>query len=154
MLVRMLAYLRAAWDTATPTPKIQLGFFAEEGWGPAVKNYADSSGLALCRGTWQATTPRKTLAICFKNGLGVQTDYAEAMSWFVEAAAHGNSNAENQLGWMYQFGQGVKPDDARAVTWYRMSADQGNRRGIDNLHAFEEVLYTAALDCGKLPILL
>jgi len=76
----------------------------------------------------------------FQNGLGVQTDYAKVMSWFVEAAAHGNSNAENQLGWMYQFGQGVKPDDARAVTWYRMSADQGNRHGIDNLNAFKEVL--------------
>jgi hypothetical protein len=62
------------------------------------------------------------------------------MSWFVEAAAHGNSNAENQLGWMYQFGQGVKPDDARAVTWYRMSANLGNRRGAINLDAFKNVL--------------
>ena len=76
----------------------------------------------------------------FQNGLGVQTDYAKAMSWFVEAAAHGNSNAENQIGWMYQFGQGVKPDDARAVTWYRMSADLGNRRGAINLDAFKNVL--------------
>lgn len=76
----------------------------------------------------------------FQNGLGVQTDYAKAMYWFVEAAAHGNSDAENQLGWMHQHGQGVEPDDAKAVTWYRMSADQGNRRGIDNLCAFKEVL--------------
>jgi len=76
----------------------------------------------------------------FQNGLGVPTDYAKAMSWFVEAAAHGNTDAENQLGWIYQHGQGVEPDDAKAVTWYRMSADQGNRRGIDNLDAFKEVL--------------
>ncbi len=62
------------------------------------------------------------------------------MSWFVEAAAYGDSDAENQLGWMYQYGQGVEPDDAKAVTWYSMSADHGNRRGIDNLHAFKEVL--------------
>jgi TPR repeat protein len=62
------------------------------------------------------------------------------MSWFDEGAAHGNSDAENQLGWMYQHGQGVEPDDAKAVTWYSMAADQGNRRGIDNLDAFKEVL--------------
>ena len=52
----------------------------------------------------------------FQNGIGLQTDYASAMSWFVEAAARGNSNAENQLGWMYQYGQGVELDDARALT--------------------------------------
>src|ERR1700722_3982682 len=62
------------------------------------------------------------------------------MLWFDKAAAEGNSDAENQLGWMYQFGQGVQPDDARAVTWYRMSADLGNRRGARNLDALENVL--------------
>jgi TPR repeat protein len=72
--------------------------------------------------------------------MGVQTDYAKAMYWFVEAAAHGDSDAQNQLGWMYQYGQGVEPNDAKAVTWYSMSADQGNRRGIDNLDAFKEEL--------------
>jgi len=25
------------------------------------------------------------------------------MSWFVKAAAQGNSDADNQIGWMYQF---------------------------------------------------
>jgi TPR repeat protein len=68
------------------------------------------------------------------------TDYAKAMFWFDKAAAEGNSNAENQLGWMYQFRQGVEPNDAKAVTWYRLSADLGNQRAANNLHAFEEVL--------------
>ena len=76
----------------------------------------------------------------FQKGLGVPTDYAKAMAWFDNAAAQGNSAAENQLGWMYQFGQGVQPDDAKAVSWYRMSADLGNRRGADNLDAFKNVL--------------
>ena len=56
----------------------------------------------------------ENIGYMFQNGLGVQTDYAKAMSWFVEAAAHGNSNAANQLGWMYQFGQGVKLDDTQS----------------------------------------
>jgi TPR repeat protein len=72
----------------------------------------------------------------FQNGIGVPTDYVRAMSWFVEAAAHGNSNAENQLGWMYQHGQGVEPDDARALTWYQLAADQGNIHGKRNLEDF------------------
>src|SRR6266853_3466135 len=75
-----------------------------------------------------------------EEGWGQPKNYAEALSWFYKAAAQGNSDAENQLGWMYQFGQGVQPDDAKAVTWYRMSADLGNRRGADNLDAFKNVL--------------
>jgi TPR repeat protein len=39
-------------------------------------------------------------------------------------AAKGNSDAENQLGWMCQFGQGVQPDDARALRWYQLSANR------------------------------
>ena len=76
----------------------------------------------------------------FQNGLGMPTDYAKAMAWFDKAAAQGNSDAENQLGWMYQFGQGVQPDDAKAVTWYRMSAGLGNRRAARNLDLFKNVL--------------
>jgi TPR repeat protein len=131
-------YLRAAGHGNSDAEN-QLGFFAEEGWGQP-KNYAEALAWFYKASEHGSNDAEENIGYMFQNGLGVQTDYAKAMSWFVEAAAHGNSNAENQLGWMYQFGQGVKPDDARAVTWYRMSADQGNRRGIDNLHAFEEVL--------------
>jgi len=58
------------------------------------------------------------------------------MSWFSKAAAQGNSMAENQLGWMYQFGQGVKIDNARALTWYSLAAEQGNLQGKNNLQIF------------------
>jgi len=72
----------------------------------------------------------------FQTGLCVTIDYAKAMSLFVEAAAHGNSLAENQIGWMYQYGQGVREDDARALTWYGLAADQGDPQGQNNLEAF------------------
>jgi TPR repeat protein len=62
------------------------------------------------------------------------------MSLFVEAAAHGNSDAENQIGWMYQFGQGVAEDDARALTWYGLAAAQGNTQGQNNLQVFTDDL--------------
>jgi hypothetical protein len=76
----------------------------------------------------------------FQNGTGVPRDYAKAMSWFDKAAAQGNSEAENQLGWMYQFGQGMEADDARALTWYQLSADQGNTHGKNNLQALTDDL--------------
>jgi hypothetical protein len=72
----------------------------------------------------------------FQHGTGVPTDYAKALHWFYKAAAQGNADAENQLGWMYQFGQGVQQDDDKALAWYRLSADQGNIHGKNNLQAF------------------
>jgi hypothetical protein len=62
------------------------------------------------------------------------------MYWFNKAAAHGNSDAENQLGWMYQFGQGVATDNARALTWYGLAADLGNIRGQNNLQTLTDNL--------------
>jgi hypothetical protein len=62
------------------------------------------------------------------------------MSWFNKAAAQGNGDAENQLGWMYQFGQGVETDNARALTWYGLSADLGNVQGKNNLQSFTDDL--------------
>jgi TPR repeat protein len=62
------------------------------------------------------------------------------MVWFVKAAAQGNSDAENQLGWMYQFGQGVKVDNARALTWYGLAADQGSVQGSNNLQILTDNL--------------
>jgi hypothetical protein len=58
------------------------------------------------------------------------------MAWYYKAAALGNGNAENQLGWMYQFGRGVEQSDAEAVAWYRLSADQGSTDGKNNLRDF------------------
>jgi TPR repeat protein len=34
-------------------------------------------------------------------------DYAEAMVWFLKAAAHGDAVAQNDIGLMFQNGQGV-----------------------------------------------
>ena len=72
----------------------------------------------------------------FQNGEGAPTDHAKARYWFYKAAAQGNGDAANQLGWMYQHGQGVEEDDAKALAWYRLAADQGNVHGKNNLQAF------------------
>jgi hypothetical protein len=70
----------------------------------------------------------------------VRTNYVQAMSWYQKAAAQGNSKAENQIGWMYQFGQGVASDNARALSWYGLAADLGNLQGKNNLQILPDDL--------------
>ena len=76
----------------------------------------------------------------FQYGTGVARGYDKARAWYYPAAFQGNSDAENQLGWMYQFGQGVQQNDAEAIAWYTLSAQQGNGHGQNNLQALNEDL--------------
>ena len=41
-------------------------------------------------------------------------------------AEQGNADAQNRLGWMYDYGRGVPQDDVEAAKWYRKAAEQGN----------------------------
>src|SRR5258708_12799704 len=50
----------------------------------------------------------------------------EALSWFYKAAEHGNNNAEENIGYMFQNGLGVPTDYARAMSWFDKAAAQGN----------------------------
>ncbi len=60
-------------------------------------------------------------------------DFAEAMKWYKQAAASGDSVAELRLGAMYDAGRGVPQDHAEAVKWYRKSAEQGLAAAQHNL---------------------
>ena len=52
-------------------------------------------------------------------------DYEKAMEWYQKAAAQGNANAQNNIGYMYLHGFGVKQDYAQAMEWYQKAAAQG-----------------------------
>lgn len=43
----------------------------------------------------------------------------------VEAAENGSSEAQSNLGHLYQKGVGVVQSDVEALRWFRMAADQG-----------------------------
>jgi serine/threonine protein kinase/WD40 repeat protein len=62
----------------------------------------------------------------YENGVGVETNYAEAARWYREAADRTNAYAQIHLGWMYEYGLGVNTNYAEAVHWFHKSADQGN----------------------------
>jgi uncharacterized protein len=60
-------------------------------------------------------------------------DYATAMRLFRPLANHGNAEAQNNVGVMYEKGQGVSQNHTEAVKWYRKAANQGNALAQSNL---------------------
>ncbi|MBO7051556.1 MAG: SEL1-like repeat protein [Prevotella sp.] len=55
-------------------------------------------------------------------------EYDKALKYFRKAANANYDEAQNALGYMYDYGTGVDKDDRQAVYWYRKSAEQGNAR--------------------------
>jgi uncharacterized protein len=60
---------------------------------------------------------------------GLEGPIFRALKWFRRAAAHGNPDAQNSLGQMYENGEGVQPDYVQAAHWYRKAAENVPDRG-------------------------
>lgn len=58
---------------------------------------------------------------------------AEAQKWLGLAAAQGNAQAADRLGWIYYRGNGVPQDYAEAANWYRRAAAEGNLDAMTRL---------------------
>jgi hypothetical protein len=63
----------------------------------------------------------------------IPQDYQEDIKWYKKAAEQGVTQAQNNLGWMYEHGQGVQLNFEEAAKWYKKSADQGNTSAQYNL---------------------
>jgi TPR repeat protein len=61
-----------------------------------------------------------------EEGWGQPQNYTEALSWFYKAAEHGNGEAQENIGYIFQNGTGVKTDYAQAMSWFNKAAVQGN----------------------------
>ena len=55
-------------------------------------------------------------------------DYKSAVSLWTPLAEEGDSEAQFNMGVMYDRGQGVEADPVTALKWYRLAADQGHCR--------------------------
>ena len=68
-------------------------------------------------------------------------------------ADEGDAEAQDSLGWCYEFGIGGAPqDDAEAVKWYRLAADQGNpsgRRILASCYEFGEGVPKDLIEADK-----
>ena len=72
------------------------------------------------------------LGVMYKKGKGVPQDYAEAASWYQQAAEQGNAKAMNNLGYMYASGSGVLQDFVLAYMWYNQAGANGINLGSEN----------------------
>lgn len=78
----------------------------------------------------------------YHDGLGVQRDYAEALTWFLRASVRGHAKAQANAGMMLYLGRGCVSDRVEAVKWLVLSAEAGEPKA------------QVALDkiSGKLPV--
>jgi uncharacterized protein len=60
-------------------------------------------------------------------------DQAEGFSIVSAAAKHGDTDAENALGYCYQYGAGTHVDLRKAVEWYKRAAAHGNLMAMKNI---------------------
>jgi Sel1 repeat len=77
--------------------------------------------------------PQYNIEHIYQSGVGVKRDYAQALAWYQRGASHGNSNAENQLGYMAEEGWGQPQNYAEALSWYNKAAEHGNAQAQENI---------------------
>jgi len=54
----------------------------------------------------------------------------DSFNSLLERAAHGEAEAQFQLGDMYDYGRDIPTDDSRAFQYYSMAAEQGHREAL------------------------
>ena len=64
------------------------------------------------------------LGTMYYKGIGVQQDYAKAVSWYEKAANKEYPAAQYDLGVCYYYGQGVSKNRDKAIELWRLSAEQ------------------------------
>jgi TPR repeat protein len=55
-------------------------------------------------------------------------NFAKSFPWFYRAALLGHTDAQAEVGWMYERGKGVSRDNKHAVIWYNKAAPSGNMK--------------------------
>jgi TPR repeat protein len=76
-------------------------------------------------------------------------DYAAAAHWYRRAADQGNSEAQNNVGWLYENGRGVAQDYGEAMRWFRLAAEQANAPAQANIGRLYENGRGVAQDYGE-----
>jgi TPR repeat protein len=60
----------------------------------------------------------------YEQGLGVNQDYEQAISWYTKAGEQGLGAAQHNAGMLYYNGTGVDQDYSQAFTWFEKAAQQ------------------------------
>ena len=73
------------------------------------------------------------LGLMYDLGLGVATNFEEAVKWYQLSANKGNADALNNLATMYAEGEGVERNASKAAKLYESAAQNGNFDALNNL---------------------
>jgi TPR repeat protein len=76
------------------------------------------------------------LGVVYRQGLGVERNYGEAIAWFRKAAKQGNPSAMFNLGASYYNGEGLPVDEKAAYGWFSLAAEAGSvpaQDGVERL---------------------
>src|SRR5450432_632069 len=65
------------------------------------------------------------LGVAYEEGIHVQQDVAEAVTWYRKAAQADNAEVQHHLGVIYEEGRGVARNFVQAAEWYRKAAALG-----------------------------
>ena len=80
-------------------------------------------------------TDEMFLAMSYACAWGAKPNGPEAIKWYKLAAEHGNAQAEEQIGALYEYGLEdlVQQDYHEAIKWYKKAAEHGCARAQFNL---------------------
>ncbi len=90
-----------------------------------LKHWAIAVELISAGWTTKDKLAQHKLGRMFEQGLGVDKNYAEAVTLYSKAAAQGYAPAEHDLGLMFLGGRGVQQNYAKALTWIHKAASKG-----------------------------
>ena len=98
-----------------------FGWQAVKGYRRTVKDFKENKNAAA-KGVKEA---QNSLGVNYRDGLGVEQDFKEAVKWFEKAADQGAAMAQDNLGGMYGKGLGVEQNYVTAYTWASIAAFNG-----------------------------
>lgn len=73
------------------------------------------------------------LAYCLENGYGVETNPAEAFTWYMRAAENGYPEGMLNVAVCYESGIGTAANAAKAFEWYLKASDAGSDVAMNSL---------------------
>ena len=74
----------------------------------------------------------------YLTGSGVSKDDFEVAKWAEKAARQGHTEAQNNIGRLYEEGQGVPQNKVQAYFWYSLAAARGNETAKKNRAAIAQ----------------
>ena len=82
---------------------------------------------------------QNSLGFSYAFGVGVDSDWGEAVFWWQKAAEQGHISAQNNLGAYYKNGDGLERDLKKAYYWLSKAAEHGDKKAQDNLRSLEAI---------------